>query len=303
MGRDTRFQVIFTKSFSFQSTRPVWGATTKELLADPRPPDFNPRAPCGARLKLAAVVQASKKFQSTRPVWGATLLVSCNGIKSVFQSTRPVWGATSVYKGKTVFLRISIHAPRVGRDIRVPLDGWRGRDFNPRAPCGARHCVAVQRIFANKFQSTRPVWGATTTFSTLPTKPKNFNPRAPCGARHGITGEPFKICAFQSTRPVWGATVVMISGRAEIRISIHAPRVGRDALGVSRSLNSAHFNPRAPCGARLACHFKTALFQDFNPRAPCGARRANRGVTMSSPTHFNPRAPCGARRRQWAKNQ
>ena len=56
----------------FQSTRPVWGATHLSPVPSSRLLSFNPRAPCGARLLLARVVTESLKFQSTRPVWGAT---------------------------------------------------------------------------------------------------------------------------------------------------------------------------------------------------------------------------------------
>ena len=56
-------------------------------------------------------------FQSTRPVWGATMKKAKKAMCNVFQSTRPVWGATLctalVLRARH---RISIHAPRVGRD-------------------------------------------------------------------------------------------------------------------------------------------------------------------------------------------
>ncbi len=78
-----------------------------------------------------------------------------------------------------------------------------------------------------------------------------------------------------------------------------------------------HFNPRAPCGARLpdalsACrHLPISIhaphagrdsrgmdlksrLEYFNPRAPCGARRVF-FVGLYLDCHFNPRAPCGAR--------
>ena len=58
---------------------------------------------------------------------------------------------------------ISIHAPRVGRDKE-------GR---------------AARIGAERFQSTRPVWGATISNAV-----------------------PNLYIEFQSTRPVWGATTV-----------------------------------------------------------------------------------------------
>ena len=78
--------------------------------------------------------------------------------------------------------------------------------FNPRAPCGARRGDIDEVFPEEKFQSTRPVRGAT------PSPPPrwricwHFNPRAPCGARpacvRGLPGDP--------------------------GISIHAPRAGRD---------------------------------------------------------------------------
>ena len=168
----------------FQSTRPVWGATSGDLAVHkhklisihaPRvgrdrsavsgendSDNFNPRAPCGARPTIRALLTPTSKFQSTRPVWGATSARELDElIQAKFQSTRPVWGATSgdlaVHKHKL----ISIHAPRVGRD-RSAVSGENDSDnFNPRAPCGARPTIRALLTPTSKFQSTRPVWGAT----------------------------------------------------------------------------------------------------------------------------------------------
>ena len=101
---------------------------------------------------------------------------------------------------------ISIHAPRVGRDFT------------------ARRCTAS----APEFQSTRPVWGATTASMSIHRRSGHFNPRAPCGAR---------------------LTYQLVTDSFD-RISIHAPRVGRDFNAFSLRLASFNFNPRAPCGAR-----------------------------------------------------
>ena len=104
------------------------------------------------------------------------------------------------------------------------------------------------------------------------------------------------------------------------RISTHAPLAGRDGgiLGAARAV-CAHFNPRAPCGARLLLLMLRrccAIFQPtrplrgatgrlalilldilyFNPRAPCGARLCLRLLILTMILYFNPRAPCGARR-------
>ena len=122
--------------------------------------------------------------------------------------------------------------------------------FNPRAPRGARREVQDISAWQGKFQSTRPAWGA--TFKGAPVAcevvisihaPRvgrdrlflvtaagriYFNPRAPRGARPGdkkpVHGEEI----FQSTRPAWGATQNPHVEFCDIRISIHAPRVGRD---------------------------------------------------------------------------
>ena len=56
---------------------------------------------------------------------------------------------------------------------------------------------------------------------------------------------------FQSTRPVRGATSAKRLVPDYISISIHAPRAGRDHAASPISGRARHFNPRAPCGARL----------------------------------------------------
>ena len=82
-----------------------------------------------------------------------------------FQSTRPVRGATDCRREILQFADISIHAPRAGRDQAAarkelvqsefqstrPVRGattmedlpeYVCKDFNPRAPCGARLLLA-----------------------------------------------------------------------------------------------------------------------------------------------------------------
>ena len=105
------------------------------------------------------------------------------------------------------------------------------------------------------------------------------------------------------------------------RISTHAPLAGRDGgiLGAARAV-CAHFNPRAPCGARLSTPpipHRSYQFQPTRPLRgatclmlfPCkielvfqptrplrGATAVNR-CRRRAYQNFNPRAPCGARRR------
>ena len=89
---------------AFQSTRPVRGATPAEVYCTFSYMDFNPRAPCGARLYL--------------PLGENPL--------ALFQSTRPVRGATRFGHGGLSHGRISIHAPRAGRDYAKIADDMQG---------------------------------------------------------------------------------------------------------------------------------------------------------------------------------
>ena len=124
----------------------------------------------------------------------------------------------------------------------------------------------------------------------------HFNPRAPCGARHRERITALFNRAFQSTRPVWGATHSPASDPGCARISIHAPRVGRDSSFRRCPCTAAAFQSTRPVwGATRADGWRRYVLQHFNPRAPCGARRRGRLAAHAGMANFNPRAPCGAR--------
>ena len=251
MGRDSRKCRARASTASFQSTRPVWGATYACILY------------------LRPVIQ----FQSTRPVWGATLrgfILRCFTAISIhaprmgrdlcilserrsqkyfnprapygarlaslpyplkgssFQSTRPVWGATSV----CLSVAISIHAPRMGRDSRSSAAIIRPHDFNPRAPYGARRTHARADGGDAAISIHAPRMGRDAEYGRVKFLAEHFNPRAPYGARRGGTPVLTTQSEFQSTRPVWGATPPRTGERLAVAISIHAPRMGRDLLGM-----------------------------------------------------------------------
>ena len=169
--------------------------------------------------------------------------------------------------------RISIHAPHAGRDLRAA-------------------CIFLD---GERFQSTRPMRGATSKYGT-------------------DTDYDIK---FQSTRPARGATIKPVMRAAGVTyFNPRAPRGARQDCTATR-LAQRHFNPRAPRGARPASFPLLRQLLDFNPRAPRGARRKlllvglnsmpfqstrpARGATITSDRgreeqlHFNPRAPRGAR--------
>ena len=146
---------------------------------------FNPRAPHGARLVGRHADLDSLIFQSTRPAWGATCTYD-----------ELIAGAPA----------ISIHAPRMGRDVSP----------------------AARSLAGDRFQSTRPAWGATSRDRGRGARRRisihaprmgrdgicdmircaaiYFNPRAPHGARPGVRWAESTARKFQSTRPAWGAT-------------------------------------------------------------------------------------------------
>ena len=168
-----------------------------------------------------------------------------------FQSTRPVWDATHLAKYQCGCDDISIHAPRVGRDVQQREDVPAKQDFNPRAPCGARlhdkqvdkaqevisiHAPRVGRdnlrfkISRSRslFQSTRPVWGATPAAGADDRRLQHFNPRAPCGARHRVQRGQSGHKHFNPRAPCGARRPSLNLDNSTSSISIHAPRVGRD---------------------------------------------------------------------------
>ena len=168
----------------FQSTRPVWGATyyrrthqqdnsisihaprmgrdSAEPSSSRQASDFNPRAPYGARPLQKALSGKSETFQSTRPVWGATVLrLSAIYSSGDFNPRAPYGARHDFYWPVFANLGISIHAPRMGRDVYPQLRAPPVVDFNPRAPYGARRFLIYTIAPLIRFQSTRPVWGAT----------------------------------------------------------------------------------------------------------------------------------------------
>ena len=104
------------------------------------------------------------------------------------------------------------------------------RDFNPRSPCGER----LQRHAL--FDSGRGISIHAPRVGSDP-RPRRraarifyFNPRSPCGERRADQSVLPYPRVFQSTLPVWGATARSIGRALAAAISIHAPRVGSDAV-------------------------------------------------------------------------
>ena len=148
--------------------------------------DFNPRAPCGARLWFHSHKSRGRYFNPRAPCGARLSAIDIPHVPTAFQSTRPVWGAT------------------MNPGVRTGA-----RNFNPRAPCGARRKTPAPCAARCNFNPRAPC-GARRNALSLPwASTLYFNPRAPCGARREVVKKMCREVLFQSTRPVWGATAVM----------------------------------------------------------------------------------------------
>ena len=207
---------------------PRAGRDLKPFVMDGDSRCFNPRAPCGARLETACHRMYNEAFQSTRPVRGATRRAALAGAVRCSFNPRAPCGArphptAATYTSTGFNPRAPCGARQWGLYTVVNKKG-----FNPRAPCGARRRGTWAISEEDKFQSTRPVRGAT--------RPEYDSVQSEFVSIHAPrAGRDMIICSlwgrlgwFQSTRPVRGATR-------------HSTRESGGFL---------RFNPRAPCGAR-----------------------------------------------------
>ena len=124
---------------AFQSTRPMRGATTPSV-SPVIVPLISIHAPHAGRDRHGSHGNDNARYFNPRAPCGARL--------DAPQVDAPV-------------VQISIHAPHAGRDRCNPGGITTVHNFNPRAPCGARHGRYCSYPHESKFQSTRPMRGAT----------------------------------------------------------------------------------------------------------------------------------------------
>ena len=166
---------------------------------------FNPRTPCGVRQLAASALYRGGHFNPRTPCGVRPAGDGVMDRQRIFQSTHPVWGATGDGGLQGGLPQISIHAPRVGCDMVIGILNGAIGDFNPRTPCGVRHDMLIEQSNDHEFQSTHPVWGATTPWRLLSQCPRIsiHAPRVGCDQEMLLYPEKRR---FQSTHPVWGAT-------------------------------------------------------------------------------------------------
>ena len=172
-----------------------------------------------------------------------------------------------------IAVSISIHAPRVGRDMAGTMRSSTTSYFNPRAPCGARLTPQRGRRAPKKISIHAPRVGRDLAASELPPS----------------------IVLFQSTRPVWGATAIRGARARAEAISIHAPRVGRDKGRGENLVVTLDISIHAPrVGRDRGTCWRLGSVQ-ISIHAPRVGRDYRRRLSAALRIYFNPRAPCGAR--------
>ena len=118
MGSDIMLALIRHYE-QFQSTLPGWGATRKRCMVRHAGRHFNPRSPDGERPGSLSTTGNGFAFQSTLPGWGATGPLTSPASSNPDFNPRSPDGERRNH-GNTRFYGydISIHAPRMGSDLR-----------------------------------------------------------------------------------------------------------------------------------------------------------------------------------------
>ena len=169
---------------------------------------------------------------------------------------------------------ISIHAPHAGSDGFAATIARDWPNFNPRSPCGERPDEFFPAMVLFVFQSTLPMRGATSLpfqemqdsyisihaphagSDVLIDKVCSINfisIHAPHAGSDTVPSlVPLRGFLFQSTLPMRGATALRNVLSGLYGISIHAPHAGSDCIITARVSGGRDFNPRSPCGERLA---------------------------------------------------
>ena len=128
---------------------------------------------------------------------------------------------------KTIF--ISIHAPRTGSDVFIPLFERSYFVISIHAPRTGSDCLCYERPAITDWISIHaPRTGSDIAFGAVTISYCHFNPRSPHGERPRAFCAKGRGGAFQSTLPARGATSKPPKTSGGFEISIHAPRTGSD---------------------------------------------------------------------------
>ena len=232
------------------------GATDCPDSSFPVHRDFNPRTPCGVRHGRETTVHTFGRISIHAPHAGCDII--CGGRiarVSKFQSTHPMRGATKK-RSRSSYSKRNFN-PRTPCGVR-PLAGCKSRFrryFNPRTPCGVRPGPEVFAIESGDISIHAPHAGCDNG---------QKRPHAPYGAIS--IHAPHAGCDYYK-----GAQDILS------KISIHAPHAGCDVIHPRLYSHPSAFQSTHPMrGATRTFLLFFSTVSNFNPRTPCGVRLACR---------------------------
>ncbi len=229
VGHDGATPPVASRSRRFNSRARVGrdARRTRSCLGESR---FNSRARVGRDIPREAF-RSVNVVSIHAPAWGATRAVRrCPSGSGCFNSRARVRRDSETNAVSTSPM-VSIHAPHGGRDAVRRVERGEIRPVSIHAPRGGRD---------RKMSPSHSRHGG-------------FNSRAPWGARRASSRDWMSSRRFQFTRPVGGATSATAVPIPPRKVSIHAPRGGRDTSSPSSRTSARSFNSRAPWGARRSC--------------------------------------------------
>ncbi len=259
-GERLKFKCVAARRGLFQSTLPVWGETVSTDFSNILPgiSIHSPRV--GRDKPLWYTDIASERFQSTLPVWGETDRKYWSNFRRWhFNPLSPCGERRIGLMCLNGGIYISIHSPRVGRDL-IHVNGY---------------------ALSFKFQSTLPVWGETTRNRVTATRRTEFQSTLPVWGET-YTGSSLKIQYFISIHsPRVGRDSSQIGFSKLFWISIHSPRVGRDQTFVwLMETKCYNFNPLSPCGERPQCGRILHVLRRFQSTLPVWGETIGSRITL-----------------------
>ena len=106
---------------------------------------FNPRAPCGARRTETVHKSGYTSISTHAPLAGRDIMDWFGDTFFIISTHAPLAGRDNWgYELICHPMVISTHAPLAGRDRKPLCMVQQQKNFNPRAPCGARRRRQVQ---------------------------------------------------------------------------------------------------------------------------------------------------------------
>ena len=193
---------------------------------------FNPLSPHGERQCRRRKLRRRRNFNPLSPHGERRSAAAQIPVSNKFQSTLPAWGETACSSGSSAYLsQFQSTLPAWGETTSTVRMMCTGCYFNPLSPHGER---------LGRLQLSYAV--------------PDFNPLSPHGERLSLRLPKAASTSFQSTLPAWGETQCPHDRPHPQKISIHSPRMGRDATWRERSTTKTNFNPLSPHGERQQTH-------------------------------------------------